>query len=186
MPGIFPHSVGACDYKVGQQVKWYVNELEKSPYIGVITGIAPASNKVYVEWPVGGNQQMDPTELLLVTPESDGVSPIKRETGYSSYEKEKSKDQFGDISPKVLRLAEKLAASTQSIDIEKYRVRKMASTVSTKFANEFVGSVSKDILTCKNEGMSDVEAYQTVSASYGDTCSDIFLRDAVENIYQGE
>lgn len=186
MPGLYPHSVGACDYKIGQQVKWFVNELEKSPYIGVVTEIAPASNKVYVEWPVGGNQQMDPTELMIVTPESDGISPIKRETGYSSYEKEKSKKNFGEFSPKVLKLAEKLAASAQSRGVGEYRLSKMANSVASKFSSEVVGKLSRDVLKCKKEGLSDVETYQTVYASYESICSDHFLRYAIEKIYKGE
>jgi hypothetical protein len=186
MSGIFPHSVGACDYKVGQQVKWYVNEQAKSPYIGVVTEIAPGANKVYVEWPVGGNQQMDPTELLIITPESDGISPIKSETGYSSYEKEKSKKQFGMISPKVLKLAEKLAASSQSLDPDEYSVRKMASNIAGKFASGVVERIASDILNCKKEGMSDAEAYQTVYPGYENICSDYFMRFAVSKIYKGE
>jgi len=186
MPGLYPHSVGACDYKVGQQVKWYVNEREKSPYIGVVTEIAPAANKVYVEWPVGGNQQMDPTDLLIVTPESDGFSPIKRETGYTNYEKEKSKKNFGELNPKVLKLAEKIAASAQSLDTEKYRYKKMASSIAYKFATDIVGNLSDDVLACKRIGMSDIETYQTVYASYENVCSDHFLRHAIEKIYEGK
>ena len=186
MSGIFPHSVGASDFEVGQQVKWYVNEIEKSPYIGVVTEIAPASNKVYVEWPVGGNQQMDPTDLMIVTPESDGISPIKRETGYSSYEKEKSKKQFGKFSPKVLRLAEKLAASTQSLHHEEYRQKKMASNIAGNFASDVVEKIATDILSCKKYGMSDIETYQSVYANNESICSDHFMRFAVSKIYEGE
>jgi hypothetical protein len=186
MPGIFPHSVGAEDYKVGQPVKWYVNEREISPYVGVITEIAPASNKVYVEWPVGGNQQMDPTDLIIVTKEQ-GESPIKKETGYSSYEKEKSKKNFGEFSPKsVKKLAEKLAAATQSLDADEYRTRKMASNIARKFASDVVEKLASDVLDCRKEGLSDIEAYQTVYANYEDVCSDQFLRLAIGKIYEGE
>jgi hypothetical protein len=183
MSGIYPHSVGATDYKVGQQVKWFVNENEKSPYIGVVTEIAPSSNKVYVEWPVGGNQQMDPTELLIVSPESDGFSPIHTESGYSSYEKEKSKKQFGDISPKVLKLAEKLIASTNKIDSDKCRSEKMASKIANSFSTDVVEKIAGDILGCKKTGMSDIEAYQTVYAKHSSACSDHFIRSAVSKIY---
>jgi len=186
MSGIYPNSVNAIDYEVGQSVKWYVNEVEKSPYIGVVTEIAPASNKVYVEWPVGGNQQMDPTELMIVTPESDGISPVKRETGYSSYDKEISKRQFGEFSPKVLKLAEKLVASAQSLDHEQYKLNKMASNIAGAFSSEVVEKIASNILSCKKYGMSDIETYQAIYPDYESICSDHFMRFAVSKIYEGE
>lgn len=184
MSGIFPHSVGAKDFDVGQQVRWYSNEKEKSPYIGVVTEIAPSSNKVYVEWPVGGNQQMDPTDLMIVTPESDGVSPIKSETGYSSYEKEKSKKQRGKFSPKVLKLAERIAASSQDLSPEEYRTKKMASYIAGRFSNTVVKKLAADIVNCKKYGMSDIESYQSLYSDYQNKCSDHFLRSAISTVFK--
>lgn len=129
MPGIFPNpSAAAENFSVGDQVRWFVNEREISPYIGVVTQICPSINKLWVEFPIGGNQQKDPTELILVT-KFMGEAPIAEDTGYSSYDKAKSDETYGRIDKKVIDLARKLIQKKAFVDDseegrERQRIRK--------------------------------------------------------------
>jgi len=185
MPALFPNAAAAESFKVGQQVRWYVNEREISPYIGRITEICPGINKLWVEFPVGGNTQMDPTDVILVTPESYGVSQIDKETGYSNYDKAESKQDFGKLQPRsTIRLAQKIAADAAGIGIEEYKTRTAAEKIAQEFATDIVGKVSSDILVCKTAGKTDVETYCEIYPKYENTCSDHLMRYAISKIYE--
>jgi hypothetical protein len=187
MPALFPNAAAPENFKVGQQVRWYVGEKSISPYIGRIIEICPGISKIWVEWPVGGKQQHSPEDLIVVTPESYGVSTIKGDEGtanYSSYDTTLSEEQYGKMSPKVVKLAEKLAAKEVSIDPEEYKVSKMASGIANKFASEVVDKLSSDVLDCKTKGMSDIQTYQTLYPKYEKICSDNFMRSAITRIFE--
>lgn len=175
MAGIFPHpSADARVFKPGDPVKWFVNENEISPYVGRVTEICPGINKVWVEFPVGGNQQMDPMDLILVPP-TQGLPTVVQESGYSNYDKQKSKNTYGTMEQNLAEQAKRLAKKAYS--------KKMASRVADKFACGIVEKLSSDVMSCINRGLSDVQAYQEVYPKYEKICSDGFMRLAIEKIY---
>jgi len=184
MPALFPNAAAAESFKVGQQVKWFINEGAVSPYIGRVSEVCPGINKVWVEWPIGGNTQMDPTDLIIVTAESDGISQIDKETGYGSFDKEKSKKNFGDLQPRSLvRLANKIASEISGEMESDFRRSVQAEDIAQKFASDVIEKVSSDILDCKKSGMSDVQAYCEVYPKYENICSDHLMRFAIGKIY---
>ena len=184
MAGIFPNpTADAQAFKVGQQVKWYVNSNEISPYIGRVSEICPGINKVWVEWPVGGNTQMDPTDLIIV-PLFQGVSPIMEESGYSSYDKQRSQEQYGVMGPNVHKLARKMVANQIAAEEKQASEKVMAARIAKNFATDVVDKLAGAVLDCVEKGMSDVQAYQHIYPNFEAICSDGFLREAVEKVYQ--
>ena len=177
-------SAVATNFKVGDPVKWVISETQISPYVGAVSEICPGINKIWVEMPVGGNQQFSPEDLILVPPEQ-GIPLIRRETGYSSFDKEKSHADFGVLgTPKVIKLAEEILAKEFNVDVDTYRISKMASTIARKFATEVVDKVSSDILECKKNGLSDIQTYQSIYKRYASKCSDGFMKHAIQKIYE--
>lgn len=185
MPGIYPNpSAAAESYRVGDQVRWFVNEQAISPYVGVVTQICPSVNKVWVEFPVGGNQQKDPTELILVTPFA-GRSPVTKDTGYSDHEKEISDKTYGTLREKTVKLAQRIIAKEMGVAVEKIRISKMASKVAQSFAEGVVEKIAGDVLQCIDKKMTDAQAYQSLYPRYEKICSDGFMREAIRKIYGG-
>ena len=187
MPGLFPNPSAAPEaFKPGDQVKWYVNEREISPYVGKVTEIVPAIHKVWVEWPVGGNRQHSPEELIKV-PSFVGIAPIQEESGYSNYDKAKSQEDYGTMSsktmPSVIKLAKKIAAEEEGLTVEEAAIKKLASDVATKFASNVVDKIAEDVTSCLKKDMTDIQTYQAIYPQYKNACSDTFLRSAIEKIY---
>lgn len=184
MPGIYPHpSAAAENFHVGDQVRWYVNEKEISPYIGRVTEISGPANKVWVDFPVGGNQQKDPTELILVTPFA-GASQVTEENGYGSYEKQISNRNYGTLRDRSVKLAESIVKKELGEKSKKTRVQKMASKVARNFAVDVVEKFSKDVLAGLEAGHSDIQTYQRLYPHYERICSDDFMRNAIGIIYK--
>jgi hypothetical protein len=174
-------SAVANNFKIGDPVKWVISETQISPYVGVVTEICPGINKIWVEMPVGGNQQFDPSDIILVPPEQ-GTPLVQKDTGYSSFDKERSHRDFGPLS--ALKLAEEMIAKKLNISPEAYRVRKMASDIANKYATEVIEKVSSDVLECKEKGLTDIQAYQSLYKKYGSKCSDGFIKHAIQKIYE--
>jgi hypothetical protein len=186
MAGLFPNpSASADSYKVGDQVRWFVNERSISPYVGIVTEICPAINKVYVEFPIGGNQQKDPTELILVTPYT-GKSPVIKETGYDSYDKNLSKENYGTFREQTKKMASRMAAIEFGKEFERMRLAGMASRIASNFAETVVTKLAKDTIYCIEKNMNDVQAYQSLYASYSNICSDDFIRKSISKIYESK
>lgn len=190
MSGLYPHpSASAEGFKKGDQVRWFVNEKSISPYVGIVTDVCPGINKVWVEFPIGGNQQKDPTELILVTPFM-GKSPVTEDTGYSDYskEKEKSEAETDDRSDMFRKCVSKLASWLSEERVSKVddmdHHRRMASNVILKFSSDTVEKLAADISECACKGMTDVQAYASVYPRYESRCSDGFIRTAVSSIYK--
>jgi len=182
MAGLYPNPSGGADtYKVGDQVKWFTSEKSISPYVGVVTEVCPGINKVWVDFPIGGNQQKDPTELILITPFT-GTTPVDEETGYSSYDKAVSNENYGTLRDEVKKMAKDMAAKEAS---EK-RISKMASSVANTFADSVVSKVAGDVISCISKGMSDIQAYQNLYPKYENICSDGFMRSAISKIYKAK
>jgi hypothetical protein len=177
-------SAVATTFKIGDPVKWVISETQISPYIGVVTEICPNVNKLWIEFPIGGSQQLSPEDVILVPPEQ-GIPVIQRETGYSSFEKERSKRDYGAFgSPKNIKLAEEILAKKFNIDVDTYRFSKMAASIARKFATEVVEKVASDILGCKESGLTDIQAYQSIYKRYASKCSDGFIKHAIQKIYE--
>jgi len=168
-------------YKVGDQVKWFTSEKSISPYVGVVTEVCPGINKVWVDFPIGGNQQKDPTELILVTPFA-GTTPVAEESGYSSYDKAVSNENYGTLRDQVKKMAKDMVTKEAS---EK-RISKMASSVANTFADSVVSKLAGDVVSCINNGMTDIQAYQNLYPKYENTCSDGFMRSAISKIYKAK
>lgn len=180
MPGIYPHPSGSADdYRPGDQVKWYINENEISPYVGVVTEVCPAINKVWVEFPVGGNQQKDPTELILVT-KFMGESPVSENSGYDSYGKALSRTDYGTLRQNLMKSAKNIVKEIKT----PHKVSKMASKVAKDFAENTVDKLAADIVECINDELSDIQTYQRLYPKYEKICSDGFMRNAVDRIYK--
>lgn len=172
----------ATNFKVGDPVKWMISQQSISPYVGRVSAVCPGINKLWVEFPIGGSTQLSPEDLILVPPEQ-GISPVQFDTGYSSYDKEVSRRDYGTLSdPKVVKLAQNLLKNHPGAFDEGEHLLKMASRVAQKFASETVDTLASDILACFKEGMSEVGAYQAVYQKYGQRCSDGFLRHAVQKV----
>jgi hypothetical protein len=179
MPGLYPHPSGSAEnYKVGDQVKWFTSEKSISPYVGTVTQVCPAINKVWVDFPIGGNQQKDPTELILITP-FVGTSPVEEDTGYSSYDKTLSDEAYGTLQDKVKKMANKIISKEAS----QGRISRMSSKVAGNFADTVVTKLAGDVISCIDRGMTDIQAYQTLYPSYENICSDSFMRSAISKIY---
>jgi len=185
MPGIFPHpSASAESYKIGDQVRWFVSERSISPYVGIVTQICPSINKVWVDFPIGGNQQKDPTELILITP-FVGESPVTEDTGYSDYGKVLSDQNYGTLREESSKkLANRMVAKELGKKLEGNRIAKMASKVAGSFAHDVVEKLASDVAECVQKGMTDIQAYQSVYPQYEKICSDGFLRSAIKKIYK--
>jgi hypothetical protein len=180
MSGLYPNpSGGAETYKVGDQVKWFTSEKSISPYVGVVTEICPGINKVWVDFPIGGNQQKDPTELILITPYV-GTSPVDKESGYDSYDKTVSAEEYGTLQDKVKKMAKDMASKEAS----EQRMSRMASNVAGNFADTVVTKLASDVVACANGGMSDIQAYQNLYPKYENICSDGLMRSAISKIYK--
>jgi hypothetical protein len=182
MSGLYPHPSGSAEnYKVGDQVKWFTSEKSISPYVGVVTQICPGINKVWVDFPIGGNQQKDPTELILITP-FVGTSPVVEDTGYDSYDKTISEKNYGTLRDQVKKMAKDIVSKEASEN----RVSKMASKVAGSFADTVVTKLAGDVVSCLGKGLTDIQAYQSLYPTYEKTCSDGFMRSAISKIYKAK
>lgn len=184
MPGLYPNPSAAPEnFKVGEAVKYFINEREISPYVGKVTAICPGIHKVWVEWPVGGNTQMDP-EYLIKVPPFQGLPTVDGETGYSSFDKARSKKEYGTIKQdKAIKLAHKIINEKISAEGKIDKVKELASKVASSFATNVIEKLSSDVIECKDQNFSDIEAYQKVYPKYASTCSDHIIRYAIDNIY---
>ena len=183
MAGIFPNpSADALGFHVGQQVKWYVNENSISPYVGRITELCPGINKIWVEWPVGGNTQMDPTDLIIIPP-FQGISPVVEESGYGSYDKQISNQDYGVMGPHVHKRAKDLVAKQVAGQKKQSSKLAMASRIASNFASDVVDKLAGAVIECMGKGLSDIQTYQEIYPKFENICSDGFLREAVEKIY---
>jgi hypothetical protein len=184
MPGLYPNPSAAPEnFRVGEAVRYFINEREISPYVGRVTAICPGIQKVWVEWPIGGNTQMDPENLIKV-PIFQGIPTVEVESGYSSFDKDRSKKEYGTMKQeKAIRLAHKIIKEKMSSEERKDKVEELASKVASSFANNVIGKLSSEVIECKGQNLSDIEAYQKIYPKYASTCSDHIIRYAIENIY---
>ena len=164
MPAIYPMMVDAESFKPGECVRKFVTESAVTPFCGIVTHIAFAANKVWVQWPIEHSSE-SPETLIKVNPMIFGLPTVTKDHGYSSYEKELSEKLYGRI-PK--------AASDQD---------KMAIRIAHTFATEVVGKLVDSIVDCQKNSLTDVQAYNRVFDKFGDVCSDYIIKSSIKKVY---
>ena len=169
MSGIFPNAAAnAEDFKVNQPVVHNINSKEVSKPVGRVVEVDAKANKVWVQFPMGDKIQIDPSELKKVT-DQPNMAPVETD---------------GTVTKKVVKLAESLVAAKTNISEEEYRTHKMASNVAHRYATDKVDKLCADIVTCKEAGMGDIATYNDIYAKYSSTCSDDFIKGAIEKVYE--
>lgn len=163
MPALFPSTVAPEVFKPGDHVRKFVSDQNVSPYSGVVTHVVPSTYKVWVEWPLG-SQQEDPAYLVKVGP-LEGLPVTVRDTGYSSYEKSLSEKFRGSIPKRVMS------------------TNKMAIRVAHTFATGVVDKLVDGIVACHDKGLSDLQTYNRVFEKFSDICSDHIIRASIKKIY---
>ena len=134
---------------------------------------------------MGGKQQKDPTELILIT-KFVGESPVKEETGYENYDSMISKKEYGslkDKDEKVKDLAKKVLKKKAAEIVSSENKAEMASRIAHEFATDVVEKVAADVVACIELGYNDARTYQELYPKYESICSDHFMRNAIEKIY---
>lgn len=182
MPALYPISVAAEDYKVGDTVKWYGSSTDISPYLGRVVAVSPKIQKVWVTWPIGETQQMAPQDLILITP-FQGISVVPGDNGTSSYDKEISKKYFGEVKP-VDRssMVVKLASSFDAFV-------KMASRKDPEeeVINNFSKKASEMVATAiEGNYKNDLQAYSIATKIAGRYLPDEVIKTAINNCVSSE
>jgi hypothetical protein len=151
-------------FRPGEYVRKFITDCNVTPFCGVITHIVPATNKIWVQWPIEHSQE-SPENLIKVNTFCFGLPTGVTDRGYDSYEKALSEKLYGRI-PKEIRETDKVALR-----------------VAHTFATEVVGKLVTDIVTCKNQSLSDVQAYNRIYAKYANICSDYIMKSSIKKVY---
>lgn len=175
MSGIFPNEAASAEnFKINAPVMHYVNSKETSKHVGRVIDRDLKANRVWVQFPIGDKVSIDPTELIIATPAMGAcvvppveVAPIE-----------------GVISAKVVKLAESMVAARTNISEEQYHTNKMASNIAHRYATDKVDKLCGDIITCKEAGLGDLATYNEIYSKYANTCSDEFIKSAIEKVYE--
>lgn len=186
MPALYPVSVAAEDYKVGDNVRWFSSTVPSS-YIGKVVAISPKIYKVWVTWPIGDTVQHSPEELILV-PKYQGMSVVQEDNGYDSYDKQQSAKIFGKMTPtprdKSAAVIEdnfvRTVTAHEIIVGFKAKTEKLASDYATKLAKD----IDEGITDCQEKKMTVIQAYDTMFEKYGMHVGDELLKQALIQRYQ--
>jgi hypothetical protein len=165
MPSLFPSMVAPEDFKPGDCVRKWINAWNVTPFVGIVTHIAPAACKVWVQWPIEHTSE-SPETLIKVIPEVFGLPSMTKDHGYDSYEKGLSEKFYGRV-PKT--------ASERD---------KMAIRIAHTFATDVVGKLVDDIVSHRENGLSDVQTYNRIYSKYATVCSDYIMRSSIKKIYE--
>ena len=164
MPALYPMMVDPTAFKPGDCVRKWITEWNVTPFVGVVTHIATAANKVWVQWPIEHSSE-SPETLVKVNPQIFGLPTALKDRGYSSYEKGVSERLYGQIPKAATELSKK------------------ALRIAHTFATEVVGKLVNDIVARYEEGLSDVQAYNRVYPKYANICSDYIIQSSVRRVY---
>ena len=156
--------VAAEDFRPGECVRKFISERAVTPFVGVVKQVVPATQKVWVQWPIATEQE-SPETLIKVNPMIFGFPSVLCDKGYDSYEKQVSERLYGGRP--------RLAAE------------QMAIRIAHGFATNTVGKLVDDIITCKDAKLKDVQTYNRIFTKYGNICSDHIIRFAVQKVYEG-
>ena len=166
MPALYPSMVPPEAFKPGDCVRKFVTEWNVTPYVGVVTHIVPTTYKVWVQWPIEQTAE-SPETLIKVNPQIYGLPTVVKDMGYSSYEKQKSMQNFG------IGLMPRQATGQE----------KMAIRVAHTFATDVVGKLVDDIVACNNQKLSDVQAYNQIFKKYSSICSDYIIKSSIKKVF---
>jgi hypothetical protein len=100
----------AEDFCPGECVRKFISERAVTPFVGVVKQVVPATQKVWVQWPIATEQE-SPETLIKVNPVF-GLPTVVDDHGYDSYEKHVSDRLFGGM-PRLA--AESTLSSTTRI-----------------------------------------------------------------------
>ena len=164
MPSLYPSQVAPENFKPGDCVRRFVTEWNVTPFCGIVTHIAPAACKVWVQWPIEHSSE-SPETLIKVNPDIFGLPSVLKDKGYSSYEKERSEKIYGQI-PK----------EASSLD-------KTALRIAHTFATSVVGKLVDDIVNCQRQDLNDVQTYNRVYSKYANICSDYIIKSSIKKVY---
>lgn len=187
MPALYPVSVAAEDYQIGDNVRWFGSAAQLSPYVGKVVAISPKTYKVWVTWPIGDTKQHSPEELVLV-PKYEGMSVVPGDNGFDSYDKQKSEKNFGTMSPSRREKSASILADqyTKMLDTHK----KMASYEEryTKIASDFSIKLADSMLSkaveLKKSGMRETQAYEAMYKNFGKLAGDDLVKEATELVFK--
>lgn len=177
MSSLYPHSADTNSFKIGDTVRWYINERAISPYVGRVSAISPKIVKIWVTWPVGDTTQHGPEELLFVPPEQ-GSSPIVQRSGYDSYDITQSEKYFGKLTPATLTPSELQKSASDLMS------KVSATKVASDFTKESMSRVASEAAQMKSAGFSDVQAYVNLLGKHIASVSDDVIKDAIQNAYK--
>lgn len=187
MAALYPISVAAEDFKVGDNVKWFTSSVDVSPYVGKVVAISPKTYKVWVTWPIGETQQHAPEELILV-PKYQGMSVVQEDNGYDSYDKQISAKTFGTLNPSVREKAAGLVASNHerliSASEKMASFRKNAEELAVTHSETLAGMLMSDACDLKKEGKTAMQAYDTLYNKHSHCVPDELIKQALTQEYK--
>lgn len=184
MASLYPNSADTNAFKIGDAVRWYINERAISPYIGRVSAISPKIVKIWVTWPIGDTTQHGPEELLFVPPEQ-GSSPIIERSGYDSYDIAQSEKYYGKLTPATLTPSQlQKSASTLVAKVNEGERAKSASRVASSFAQGNMLRIASEASAMKSSGFSDVQAYVALLGKHASTVPDADIKSAVQDTYK--
>lgn len=181
MPALYPSSVAAEDFCVGQSVRKFITESSVTPYLGVVTQVVPSTYKVWVQWPFGNSTPEDPEYLIKVNPAIYGMPTVTTDHGYNSVEKTVSERSHGSIPHHVTPSRDLTAPRSMMMFTA---IDKMAIRVAHTFAEDTIGRLIDDISRCKHAGLTDLLTYNRVFDKYGNYCSDHIIRASIKKVYE--
>jgi hypothetical protein len=167
MPSLYPSMVCPESFQPGDCVRKWVTEWNVTPFVGIVTHIAPTACKVWVQWPIEHSSE-SPETLVKVNPSIYGLPTVMKDKGYSSYEKSLSEKLYGQIPKR---------ATEQD---------KMAIRIAHTFATEVVGKLVDDIVNHKEQGLNDVQTYNRIFSKYSSICSDYIMKSSIKKIFEKE
>jgi len=174
MPALFPMTVAAEDFAIGQPVKWFISDRQVSPYVGIVAGVHPQIQKVSVVFPIGGLQQRAPEELVPLTPYSDVGVNINllnhdRPNFYTDYMLEQNRKFNLDkgVSGKMSRIAS-------------------LSAVANIYYSSNVFPILREVSYYYNKRASKKVAFEKLAEKYCPQISEGSVLDAVRFIYDSK
>lgn len=170
MPALYPMMSAAETFRPDDCVRKFISEQAVTPYIGVVTHVVPATQKVHVQWP-HGNEAEAPETLVPVNPEIAGFPTALTDASYSSYEKTRSEKQYGRS-----HLAPRSLMSRRAGDM-------MALRIAHTFSTNVLGKLTDEICACQAEGLNDLQAYDRAFRKFGLICPDHLIKFSTCKIY---
>lgn len=202
MPALFPSMVAPESFKIGEVVRKFITDQSVTPFVGTVTHVVPSTYKVWVQWPTAHVQE-SPEDLIKVNPLFYGMPTAIQDAGYDSIEKSRSEESRGMLQkrqdivdrpanfpalPGLMRGPQRLLGLRPMGIMPKPMLAsdKMVIRVAHTFATTVVDKLIDGIVACKNNGLTDLQAYNRIFEKFSNICSDHIIRSSIEKIYQEE